>query len=290
LHRGIRRIASAELNAVLQLAVLTAAVLPLLPDQGYGPYNAWNPFRLWLAVLLVASLSLAGHVAARWRGAQQGLLLAGLLGGLASSTAATVSLARSARQEPGLAGAAAAGVVAACGVMFVRMAVVTAVLQPRLAWTVGGLLVGLGLVSFAVASWQWRQVQDSPRDHHAAASSQRVFDLPTAIGFGLLLGAIAVAVRFAMQHLGDVGLFGAAFLSGLADVDAILISTIQLQAQGEATLAAAVTAIALAVAANLASKAALAWSIGGSALGRCVAAAYLVITLAGVIALAIIRL
>ena len=96
LHEGMRHIQPAELNAVLQFGVLTAAILPLLPDQGYGPYDALNPFRLWLAVIVIAALSLAGHVAARWRGARQGLLWAGLLGGIASSTAATLALARSA--------------------------------------------------------------------------------------------------------------------------------------------------------------------------------------------------
>jgi hypothetical protein len=71
LHQGMRRIHPDELNAILQLGVVTAAVLPLLPDQGYGPFLALNPFRLWLAVILIASLSLAGHVAARWRGANR---------------------------------------------------------------------------------------------------------------------------------------------------------------------------------------------------------------------------
>lgn len=267
LHGGIRRIAPAELNAVLQLAVLTAAVLPLLPDAGYGPYAAWNPFRLWIAVLLVASLSLAGHVAARWRGDQQGLLWTGVLGGLVSSTAATLSLARSVAQDASATGAAAAGAVAASGVMFLRMAVVTAILQPRLAVAIGGLLVWLAAASFAVAAWRWRRSPPRTGQQRSDRPRLRVFDLQAALGFALLLAAIAVAVRFAREHLGAAGLYGAAFLSGLADVNAILISTLQLQAQGELTVAVAATAIALAVLANMASKAALAGFVGGRGFG-----------------------
>lgn len=288
LHGGIRRIASAELRAILQLAVLTAAVLPLLPDAGFGPYGAWNPFKLWLAVLVVASLSLAGHVAARWRGDRQGLLWTGLLGGLASSTAATVSLARAVRDQPGRCDAAAAAAVAACGVMFVRMAAVTALLQPRLAAAVGGLLLWLGLSSFAASACQWRRARGPAGAAGAASVPSRVFDLPTAAGFGLMLAAVAVVVRFAQEHLGSAGLVGAAFLSGLADVDAILISTIQLQVQGGVELPLATTAIAAAVLANMVSKAVLAWSIGGPRLGCRMLRGYAVILAAGVLALALL--
>ena len=287
LHGGLRRIASAELSAILQLAVLTAAVLPLLPDAAFGPYGAWNPFQLWIAVLLVASLSLAGHVAARWRGERQGLLWMGLLGGLASSTAATVALARSVREQPGRCDAAAAGAVAACGVMFLRMAVVTAVLQPRLAAPVGGFLVWLGLASFATSAWQWRRARVPADAANAPPAGSRVFDLPTAAGFGLLLAGVAVAVRFAQEQLGSAGLLAAAFLSGLADVDAILISTLQLQVQGGVALPVAMTAIAAAVVANMASKAVLARSIGGPGFGRGVLRGYAAILTAGVLALAL---
>src|SRR5690606_349519 len=103
------------------------------------------------AVILVAGLSLAGHFAVRWRGERQGLLWAGLLGGLASSTAATLSLARMTRADPGMARAAAAPVVAASGVMFLRMAGVVSVLQPVLALRLGGFLGMLGLLTLALA-------------------------------------------------------------------------------------------------------------------------------------------
>jgi uncharacterized membrane protein (DUF4010 family) len=286
LHSRVRRIESAELNAILQLGVLTAAVLPLLPDAGYGPWGALNPFRLWLAVVLIAALSLAGHVAVRLRGPQQGLLWTGLVGGVASSTAATLALARTARANPALARPAAAAIVAASGVMFLRMAVVIGLLQPRLSPRLGGYLLLLGAASFAAAAWQWRRLAEPAPPAGVVAADAKVFDLTTALGFGLALAAVALLVRFAKEGLGAAGVYGVAFASGLADVDAILISTIQLGAQGEVPLAVAVNAIGLAVLANMLAKCAMAWSIGGRATGAPVAAGYLAVAATGFLGVA----
>lgn len=282
LHGWLRRIDAAELNAVLQLGVLTVVVLPLLPDAGYGPYAAINPFQLWIAVILIASLSLTGHVATRLRGRQQGLLWVGLLGGLASSTAATLSLSRSARNDPAISVPASAGVMAACGVMFLRMALVVWVLQAGTQWRLTGLLVWLGVASFATAAWLWaRRGEPVPGKVQA---QPKLFDLASAFGFAAMLGVVAVVVRAADELLGVPGVYMAAFLSGLADVDAIVISTVQMHARGE--LAAVVTgyAILLAVVANMLVKACIAWVVGGRAVGRAVTGGYLVVALAGLAA------
>lgn len=118
LHGWLRLIDHRELTASLQLLVLSMVILPYLPNTGLGPYAALNPYQLWWAVILIAGLSLTGHFAMRITGAQRGVLWTGILGGLASSTATTLALARYARAQPSLAGAAAAGTLASCGVMF----------------------------------------------------------------------------------------------------------------------------------------------------------------------------
>lgn len=287
LHGWLRRIQPAELNAALQLGVLTAVVLPLLPDAGYGPYDALNPYRIWLAVVLIAGLSLAGHVAVRWRGERQGLLWTGLLGGLASSTAATLALSRAARsQQPGTQAAAAAAIVAACGIMFLRMAVVVAVLQPALLSRLGVFLLVLAAASFVLAAWQWRAAP-RPGDGVSPAATGRVFDLGAALGFGLLLAMVAVVARAARDALGSAGVYAVAFVSGLADVDAILISSAQMQAQGELGAVAAAIAILLAAFANMLAKGAMAWSIAGRDVGGRVVGSYLTVAAAGAIAAAI---
>jgi uncharacterized membrane protein (DUF4010 family) len=280
----MRRIQPAELNAVLQLTVLTAAILPLLPDEGFGPYQALNPFRLWLAVILIAALSLGGHIAARWRGPQSGLLWSGLLGGLASSTAATLALARTARAQSGLDVAAAAGMVAATAMMFVRMAVVAALLQPAVAAAIGGLLLWMAAVSLAVTLWMWRgRPAGAPAE---IAADGRIFDLPTALGFGLVLAVVAVLSRGARESLGDAGFYAVSFLSGLADVDAPMLASLHMRAQGAIPVATAVTAIVLAAGANMVVKGAMAWVIGGAPVGRRVLVGYLAALAAGAAAVA----
>ena len=285
LHRWLQLIQPAELNAVLQIGVLSAVILPLLPDSGFGPKGSINPFQLWLAVVLIATLSLAGHVAIRMRGERQGLLWVGLLGGLASSTAATLALARSVRAAPELSRAASAAILAACGVMFMRMAVVIFALQPSLAPRLAGLLVLLGVVSFVATACLWPRPSTAAPER--APAPGKVFDLPTAIGFAAALAAVGVLSRVAQDVFGVAGLYGVAFLSGLADVDAGVISSVQLFAQGQVGMTVVSVAILLAVLANLLVKAGMAFTLGGRQLGRAVAASYLVVAAIGAAAVAI---
>ncbi|MES2785377.1 MAG: MgtC/SapB family protein [Pseudomonadota bacterium] len=265
LHRWMRLIQPAELNAVLQLGVLSAVVLPLLPNAGYGPYAALNPYQLWLAVVLVAALSLAGHAAMRLRGQRQGLLWMGFFGGLASSTAATLALARAVRIQPAVQGPAAAAIVLASGVMFFRMAVLVVVLQRSLAAGIGLLLVLSGAASILVAALLWHRT--GVPSTVPIEAKVNVFDLPTALGFGVVLGVVAVAIRAGKQWMGETAIYAIAFISGLADVDAILVSSVQMHEQGQLAATAATAAIALAAGANLLSKAALAFGLGGARLG-----------------------
>ena len=223
LHGWLRLIEHRELTASLQLLVLSVVILPYLPNAGLGPYGALNPYQLWWAVILIAGLSLAGHFAMRLTGSRRGILWTGLLGGLASSTAATLALARYARQQPALAGAAAAGSLAACGVMFFRMAVLLGVIQPTLLSTFGNALVVTGVVMLGMALWRWRRRSGSAASE-GAVGAMAPFDLGTALGFGAFLAVMAVLVPAAKQWLGTSGIYVLSTVSGLADVDAIVIS------------------------------------------------------------------
>lgn len=274
LHGWLRRIEPGELGAVLQVAVLSAVILPWLPDQAMGPFGAINPFKAWLAVVLVSALSLAGHVAVRLRGQRQGLMWTGLLGGLTSSTAATLALSRVARERPALAPLAASAIVAACGVMFLRMAVIVAVLQPALAWRLAVLLVAPGLGCFLAAAWLWRHDADGPTRTGEGRRDVPLFGLSTALGFGAVLVVVAVASRGAQEALGTAGVYAVAFLSGLADVDAILFSSMQMHAHGHLALSSTAIALGLAVLANMVVKAAMAWTLAGRGAGRRVALGY----------------
>lgn len=286
LHGWLRVIDHREMTASLQLLVLSMVVLPYLPNAGLGPYAALNPYQLWWAVILIAGLSLAGHFAMRITGAQRGVLWTGILGGLASSTAATLALARYARQQPSLAGAVAAGSLAACGVMFFRMVVLLAVIQPSLLSTFGASLAVTGVVLLGVALWRWRKSANTSAGE-GAVGTMAPFDLGTALGFGALLAAMSILVPAAKQWLDTSGLYVLSAVSGLLDVDAILISLARLHGAGGLATSAAVTALGLATLANLVTKACIAWTTGGAEVGKAVFFGYLTAMAVGALVLAL---
>ena len=274
LHGWLRLIDHRELTASLQLLVLSMVILPYLPNTGLGPYAALNPYQLWWAVILIAGLSLTGHFAMRITGAQRGVLWTGILGGLASSTATTLALARYAREQPSLTGAAVAGTLASCGVMFFRMVVLLGVIQPALLSTFGSALVVTGVALLCIALWGWRKL-DRTVVGEGAVGAMAPFDLGTALGFGVLLAVMSVLVPAAKQWLDTSGLYVLSAVSGLADVDAILISLARLHGAGGLSTVATVTALGLATLANMVAKVGIAWTTGGAQVGKSVVFGYL---------------
>lgn len=290
LHGWLQRIEHPELSAALQLGVLSVVILPWLPDRGYGPYAALNPYRLWWAVVLVSGLSLAGHVAMRLGGDRRGALWTGLIGGLSSSTAATLALARPldptrGGRTPARQAAAVRGIVAACGVMALRLLLIVVTLQPTLAGSLGAPLAAAGALLLAVSLGRWpaRLALGTPAQRRAGATvdpapaaplatpapaAPAPYDLSLALGFAAFLGVMAVLTHAAHEVYGTTGLYGVALLTGLGDVDALTINVARMQATGELSDAAARGAVALAVVANLVSKSAMAAWFGGLAVGR----------------------
>lgn len=273
LHKWLRLIEHRELTASLQLLVLTVVILPYLPNIGLGPYAALNPYQLWWAVILIAGLSLAGHFAMRITGSERGVFWTGLLGGLASSTATTVSLARYVRQYPSMLSAAISGTLAACSIMFFRMTVLIGVLDPGLLSTFGSTLIFSGLLLLGMAVWRQYQMKEGTSANQSVPAMSP-FDLGTALGFAAFLAVTAVLVPAAKQWLDSSGIFVLSTISGFADVDAILISLVHLHGSGGLATNVAIIAIGLAVLANMFSKAIIAWTTGGRKFGRAILLGY----------------
>lgn len=267
LHRWLRLIEQRELSAALQMLVLTAVILPMLPDSGYGPYEALNPYRLWWAVILIAGLSLCGHLAIRLTGPSRGIFWTGLLGGLASSTAATLTLARRVRKDSAIRQAATAGILAASAMMFLRMTAVVLALQPSLLRSMGVPMIVGALVLLAL-SFIRRPSRSQVDAAPSPVEAGNPFDLSTALGFGLMLGALALLTRAAQHWMGDVGLYALSLLSGLLDVDTILLTVMHMNREGALHADQAMVAAGLAVLANMAMKAGLSWLAGDRPLGR----------------------
>ena len=272
LHRWLQLIEHKELSAALQLLVLSLVVLPWLPDKAFGPYAALNPNRLWWAVVLVAGLSLSGHVAMRMAGPQRGIVWTGVLGGLASSTATTLALARLARAQPALKETTLAGIFAACAVLFLRLAIIVLVLAPPLGKAILPSLLAAALVLTALAAGRWRRV---PAAIPGEAPLPDGYGLATALGFGVVLAVMAILSQAAQASLGLSGLYGLSLLSGLFDMDAIAISVARMNGMGQIPAHAAATAIGLAILASLAAKALIATAAGSFGLGRSTALGYL---------------
>jgi uncharacterized membrane protein (DUF4010 family) len=240
-----------ELRATLTLAVLAAVVLPLLPDRSLGPWGVWNPRKLWIVVVLVCGLSFAAFLAVRFWGARRGIYLTGILGGLASSTALTVSLAAQSRDmaSGGMSLAIAAGL--ASTVMLVRIAVLAAIagheVLPRLAPFLGAAALG-AIVAIMILARRVRSAETQE------SGLRNPFELREAIRFGIVFALVLLAMEAARRYLGSWGIVAASFLAGLVDVDAITLSLSGMSARGMSVETAA-GGIAVAALANQAAKA-----------------------------------
>ncbi len=271
------RLSRRDMLSILQFAALSLVVLPALPNRGYGPQEALNPHQIWLMVVLVSGVSLAGYVALRVVGARHGLLLIGFLGGLVSSTATTVMYARRAREEPAQARASALVVLIAGCVGFARIALVAALLAPALLAQLAPALLA-GFVPMLLAGLlQWRGL---PAATAAAAEPTAPevgipTELPTALTFGAFYAVVLLLAALLTQWLGGAGLYGLAALSGLTDVDAVSLSSLRLFGVGGISATQASIAIALAFVANVAFKFGIAGWIGGRPLVRQCGAGFL---------------
>jgi len=286
LHRLLQRIERQELLDTLRLLLISVVLLPILPDKGFGPWQVFNPYRLWWMVVLVAGISYAGYFGIRLLGRQRGVLATGLLGGLASSTAVTVSMARRGKDEPEMQDLLAAGVVTAAAMMFPRMLVIVAAISPAVAARLLWPLLAAGLAAFAAAGWYvCRSDQKKLSESGERLKPSNPLGLGMALQFGLLLAVIMVLARAVREWMGDPGLYGLAAVSGLVDVDAITLSVASMAKRGETTTAIAAAVILIPAAVNTAVKPALVTAICGARMGLRVAVPLLAALLTGALGL-----
>lgn len=255
-----------DLLSVLQFAVLALIILPLLPNQDYGPYGALNPHQIWWMVVLIVGVGLAGYAALRLVGQQRGAVMLGLLGGLVSSTATTLAFSRHARASSEMMPIAVIVIVLANLVVLVRLGVLTAVLAPAVLVQLLPVLLG-GLVAGGLgAAYGVHRLQ--PQGELPPLAMGNPTELRPALGFGLLYAVVLLAAAWLSDWLGTRGLYAVALVSGLTDVDAITLSSLRLHNLDKLTVAVAVNVITLGVLANLVFKSVLTFTIGGWQLAR----------------------
>ena len=273
LHGFSERLSQQDLASILQFAVLTFIVLPLLPDKGFDPYRVLNPHHIWLMVVLVSGVSLAGYLALRLAGPGKSLLLIGAFGGLVSSTATTLVYAREGRAQPALAPSGSVIIAISNLVVLARLAVISAVVAPG-AVHVTLPVLGCGLVLGAVPLFnRLRTAMTAPELKVLEVSNPT--QLRVALGFGAIYAIVLVGSAWLSERAGSQGLYAVAVVSGLVDVDAITLSSLNLFAGGGITAAVAATAIGIAYLAAVAFKLAVVLVIGSIDLLRRVALALL---------------
>lgn len=278
LHGWLRRMEQADLYAGIKLLLISLVILPLLPDRGFGPWEALNPREIWLLVVLIAALSFAGYVAIKMSGAQRGILLTGLLGGLVSSTATTVSLSRLARgRDRDSARLPAAGILLASAVMLPRLLLIVGALAPALVPRLLLPAAAMALVLGLAAGWLVHGGKDGET---SALKLRNPLELRMALAFGGLLAVIMVGAAALYHWIGESGIYLAAAVAGIADVDAIALSLARLsRASADATPMQA--GIVIAALSNTLFKGGLSAFIGGRGIARLVLPAVCLATLGG---------
>ena len=278
LHGLVGKLGWDDVFAGLRLLIATFIILPLLPDRTLDPWDALNPYKLWLLVILISSLSLVGYVATRWLGSGRGTVLTGVTGGLVSSTAVTLSFAKRGRDEPRASASLACGILVAWTVMFARVLVMVLAVNRDLLLPLLPPFVAMGLVALVAAWLLYRQSDKATSAEDVPLKNP--FSLTSAVKFGLLFAAVLLLVKLAQHYFPGGGIYALATLAGLTDVDAITLSMADYARSNSVPVAA--TAITLAALSNTVVKAGMVVSLGGPELRRPVLLASAALILVGV--------
>jgi uncharacterized membrane protein (DUF4010 family) len=279
LHRLVRQeLTEAEFSGTLRFLAIIFIIYPLLPEGAYGPYEFFAPRRVWLFVILVSSISYVGYFLKRVLG-ERGLNLTAVLGGLASTTAATASLAKSAGDAPAELRAYTAAVVLANAVQMPRVLAILYAIRPEIAGA--GLLPLLAMsgVGFAYA-WILYRGAGAVQGPHAMALGNP-FRLVPALKFGAVFAAVVFLSKWALAVSGGGGLNLVAIAGGAVDVDAVSVAACDLAAAGKVSANASFAAVMIALVANAVLKTGLAFAAAGRRLGAHLTAAFAVMFASG---------
>lgn len=278
LHSFAKQIGDRDFRAIMQFVVIALLVLPALPDERFGPYAALNPYRIWWMVALITGLSLTGYLLHKWLGDRAGALAAGLLGGLVSSTATSLTHSRLTRTTPAVAPTSAVVILLASGVVFIRLLLLVAATdREHLSSYVVPFVAMLGVLAGAAAWFGFRERAEGA----AIPLPSNPTELRSALVFTGIYALVLVGVAAARERYGKEGLFVIATISGLTDMDAITLSTAQLAKSGRITPGDSARAVVLAAVSNLAFKAGIVGVFGDRSLLRRISVPFLLGSVAG---------
>jgi uncharacterized membrane protein (DUF4010 family) len=283
LRQFVKVITQEDVFATLQFAVITAIVLPVLPNRTFGPLplDVLNPYQIWKMVVFISGINFLGYILVKVVGPKKGIGISGLLGGLASSTATTLSFSQRSHAQDGLDKPFAVAIIAGWVIMFLRVIVEVAVVNSRLLPYIWPAMAAMGLSGLLYALYLYFS-QTAIDEEELNLSNP--FELGPAIKFGLLYALILLVTKAAEVYIGEKGLYLTSFLAGLADVDAITLSLADLTKTGQGiALSTGKIAIILAAISNTAAKGVLVFSLGSRSLRRYIWPAMIIMLTIGLV-------
>jgi uncharacterized membrane protein (DUF4010 family) len=307
-HRIVQNLTDEEVLGTMKFLLVSVVLLPILPNEPVDPWELYNLQELWFLVVLISGISFAGYFAIRILGRDRGIALTGALGGLASSTAVTLAMGHRVRASGGrrpVELAAAFAILIASGILSLRLIVIVFAVSPELAVDLAAPLIAMAVPGVAVAGYFWWRIStngvemdgpDEPEadepDAEAGESTSdpqsdeelefdNPFELAPAVKFGLLFAVIIGGVQLAKMWMGDSGIQIAAFISGLANMDAISVTMARMVDAGQAMMDVGVRAVVIGVVANSLSKSVLALVTGSRRLCFFVVGGFLPMILTG---------
>ena len=264
LHGWLRKLGKEELHATLQLLLISVVLLPALPDRGYGPWQALNPYEIWWMVVLISGISFVGYFTIKIAGPGKGIILTALAAGMASSTALTLHFSRLYQKQPQLKNLLGSGILLACGTMFPRVLLIASVVNPSLFSVLLSPMLIMTVFTLFSAAIIWRK--NDGLETGELSGLINPLELKPALFFGLLLVIVILLGKAAVHYFGEKGILALAFVSGIADVDPINLTMARMSIS-ELSVDIVVLAIVIASSANTLVKAGLAVSVGGIGLG-----------------------
>ncbi|EOW6614424.1 MgtC/SapB family protein [Vibrio fluvialis] len=287
LHEALQKLQEYELDAALRLMLISVVMLPLLPNQSYGPWQALNPYEIWWMVVLIASISFLGYFAIKIGGAKRGVLFTSVFAGFSSSTALTLQFSNLSRDQPTISPLLASGILLCCGTMFPRLLIVASLINTELTPILWPVIVVMMIGLYIPAWFIWRST-DVDFNEDQSANHKNPLALQSALWFGVILAIIMLLAHALSDWFGQAGTLALSAVSGITDVDAI---TLALGRQSTHSLDAYTAAMGIIIAAsvNTLVKMGMVISIGERSLWVRVAPAMVLSVVAGAVTLLILH-
>jgi uncharacterized membrane protein (DUF4010 family) len=277
-----------DIHVTLEFALIAAVIYPLLPNRTIDPLELLNPSQIWLMVILVSGIGFSGYFLMKILGPSQGINVMGILGGLASSTATTISFSSASKEHPDMTYHYARAIIIASTVMFPRVLFLILVIYPPLVLKViipFALMVSTGLIFNLLTQKKEQNTSDTVHPDYKITNPLKI---STAIKFGLIYAFVVVGMEYAQKFFGTSGVYLTSFLTGLTGIQAITLNITHLAENAQVSSDVAGIALIIAVLMNTVSKGAISYYSGSPELRKQVIKAFLLMILVGVISSAIV--